>query len=75
MTQVQKGIYANRTDIHGKPTRGLVQYSSRGREKKGNCEKTDKRQNTDTNSTDKQGLIKLARLRFFSPSYFYSLFR
>ncbi len=63
MTQVQKGIYANRTDIHGKPTRGLVRYSSREREKKGNCEKTDKRQNTDTDSTDKQGLIKFARPR------------
>jgi hypothetical protein len=63
MAHVQKGIYANRTDIHGKPTRGLVQYSSREREKKGNCEETDKRQNTDTDSTDMLGLIKFARLR------------
>jgi hypothetical protein len=63
MTQVQKGIYANRTDIHGKPTRGLVRYSLREREKKGNCEKMDKRQNTDTDSADKQGLIKFSRLR------------
>ncbi len=55
--QVQKGIYANRTDIHEKQTLGLVRYSSGEREKKGNCEKTDKRQNTDIDSTDKQELF------------------
>ncbi len=63
MTQVQKGIYANRTDIHGNPTRELVWYSSREREEKGNREKTDKKQDTDTDSTDQQGLIKFTRPR------------
>ena len=31
----KKGIYANRTDIHGKPNIELVRYSSRKREEKG----------------------------------------
>jgi hypothetical protein len=30
----KKGIYANWTDIHGKPNIGLVQYSSRKRKEK-----------------------------------------
>jgi hypothetical protein len=38
----QTGIYANRTDIHGKPNLELVRYSSRKREEKEDCEKTDK---------------------------------
>ncbi len=33
--QVQKGIYANRTDIHGEPNLELVRYSSGKREEKG----------------------------------------
>jgi hypothetical protein len=31
----EKGIYANRTDIYGKPNIGLVWYSSRKRKEKG----------------------------------------
>jgi hypothetical protein len=38
----KKGIYANRTDIHGKPNIELVWYSSRNRRKKEDCEETDK---------------------------------
>jgi hypothetical protein len=55
--------YANRTDIYGKPTLGLVRYSSGEWEEKGNCEKMDERQDTDTDSTGRQGLIKFARPR------------
>jgi hypothetical protein len=52
--------YAYRMDIHGQPTLGLVWYGSGGWEEKGNCEETDKKQKTDIDSTDRQGLIKLA---------------
>ncbi len=38
----KKGIYANRTDIHGKPNTELVRYSSRKRKEKEDCEKTDR---------------------------------
>jgi hypothetical protein len=38
----KKGIYANRTDMYGKPNIGLVRYSSRKRKEKEDCEETDK---------------------------------
>jgi hypothetical protein len=44
--------YANRMDIHGQPTLGLVRYSSGEWEEKGNCEERDKKQKTDIDSTD-----------------------
>ncbi len=31
----KKGIYANRTDVYGKPNIGLVRHSSRKRKEKG----------------------------------------
>ncbi len=37
-----KGIYAKRTDIHGKPNLELVRYSSGKQKEKGNCEKRTK---------------------------------
>jgi hypothetical protein len=54
--------YANRMDIYGQPTLGLVRYSPGEWEEKGNRKKTDKRQKTDIDSTGRQGLIKLTRL-------------
>jgi hypothetical protein len=48
----KKGIYANRTDVHGKPDLELVRYSSRKWEEKGNCKKTDKRTKEDGTGRD-----------------------
>ncbi len=50
----KKGIYANRTDIHGNPNIELVRYSLRKWKEKEDCEETDK-------DRTRTGIVQIAK--------------